>query len=219
MIRKHGAGRRRAAALLPLAATLLAWAALGCRSTGERRAVGAGGLLEGPTRWLMLPEEEKEVRRLRTPREAVAFVETFWRKRDPDPDSPGNELSKSFYERVAAADRLYTERGVRGSLTERGRALILLGPPPVLRYGQKKVPLWEPGRPGSKPAVRTREMVTETWVYPLPDAAPRLAAWLAESGEEPGPEIVLVFAVEPRRTYLIDGETYLQAAVRAAVRN
>ena len=136
---------------------LLAGLALACRSTPVRTASPSGvGLDEGPTRWLMLPDEQRKFRRLQTTREAVDFIETFWRRRDPDPNVPGNEFSKTFYERVEAADRLYTEGATRGSLTDRGRALVLLGPPPILRYGQKKVPAWDPGKPGAPSAVQTR---------------------------------------------------------------
>ncbi len=154
--------RWRLAAALPLLAGL----AVACRSVPVRSTSTSGvGLDQGPTRWLMLPEEQRKYRRLRTTRETVDFIEDFWRRRDPDPNVPGNELSKIFYERVEAADRLYGEGGSRGSLTERGRALILLGPPPILRYSQKRVPAWDPGKPGAPSAVETRTLSLESWVY------------------------------------------------------
>jgi GWxTD domain-containing protein len=171
---------------------------------------------DGPTRWLMLPDEQRQYRRIHSTRDQVGFIESFWRRRDPDPNKPGNEFAKLFYERVEAADRLYSEGGVRGSLTDRGRALVLLGPPPLLRYGQKKVPAWEPGRPGSPSNVRSQEIVLESWVYPVGELPPGLAQLVQE--DDPQPEIVLVFAAEPRHTHLIEGEKYLDMAVRAAVR-
>ena len=201
----------RLAAALPLLCGL----ALGCGSAPARPASGVG-LDEGPTRWLMLPEEQRKFRRLHTTREAVDFIEAFWSRRDPDPHTPGNEFSKTFYERVEAADRLYSEGGTRGSLTDRGRALCLLGPPPVLRYNQKKVPGWDPGRPGAPSAVQTRTLSLESWVYTVQDL-PAAFGQLVEK-EDPRSEIVLVFAVDPRHTYLIEGEKYLEMAVRAAVR-
>lgn len=207
-------GRRLAVAVL----SLVPWLALACRP-GVVRATssGAAGLADGPTRWLMLPEEIRQAERLGTTREAVEFVENFWRRRDPDPDEPGNPFSKTFYERVEAADHLYVDGGQRGSLTDRGRALILLGPPPVLRYSQKRVPAWEPGKPGSRPAIHSRHLVLEIWAYPVADLTPALAQRIAE--EEPGTaEISLSFAVETRRTYLVEGHRYLEYAVKAAVR-
>jgi len=194
---------------------LLSGLAIACGSA-PARPVGGAGLQDGPTRWLMLPDEQRQLRRLRTTREAVDFIESFWRRRDPDPSTPGNEFSKSFYERVEAADRLYSDGGTRGSLTDRGRALILLGPPPVLRFSQKKVPAWDPGRAGTPSAVQTRTLSLETWVYTPEDFAPALQQLLAE--EYPGREIVLVFTVDPRRTYLTEGGEVLETAARAAVR-
>lgn len=204
--------------LAPAALALLPWLAPAC-APGTVRATssGAAGLADGPTRWLMLADELKQSQRLRTTREAVDFVESFWRRRDPDPE-PGNPFAKTFYERVEAADRLYAEGGERGSMTDRGRALILLGPPPVLRYSQKRAPAWEPGKPGNRAIVLSRNLVLEVWVYPLPELPPELAARIAEEEPETA-EISLSFAVESRRTYLIEGHRYLEHAVRAAVRD
>lgn len=200
---------------LATALAALSWLALACQSA-PRRPVGGAGLDEGPTRWLMLPEEQRRYRRLQSTREVVTFIEDFWRQRDPDPDQPGNEFSKTFYERVEAADRLYSDGSARGSLTDRGRALILLGPPPVQRYSQKRVPAWNPGKPGAPPAVQTHTMSLETWVYTVPELPPALRRLIEEDG--PRPEIELVFAVDPRRIYLIEGEELLEMAARAAVR-
>jgi GWxTD domain-containing protein len=207
---------KRARRGLTAALAVLSWLALGCQSAAPRRAGNAAGLDEGPTRWLMLPEEARQYRRLRNTREVVDFVEAFWRRRDPDPATPGNEFAKTFYERVEAADRLYSEGGTRGSLTDRGRALVLLGPPPTLRYGQKKVPAWEPGRAGSPSAVQTHTLPLETWVYPVAELSPALQQILQQ--EDPVPEVVLVFAADPQHTDLIDGERFLEMAARASVR-
>jgi GWxTD domain-containing protein len=202
---------------LATALAVLSSLVLGCRSAPPRRPSTSGaGLDEGPTRWLMLPDEEHQYRRLRTTREVVDFIEEFWRRRDPEPDKPGNPFAKTFYERVEAADGLYSEEGTRGCLTERGRALVLLGPPPVLRYGQKKVPAWSPGHPGAPPAVQTQTLPLETWIYPVSELPPALQQLIRDE-EGPIPEIVLVFTTDPRRTELIDGEKYLKLAARSAV--
>jgi GWxTD domain-containing protein len=198
-------------AVLPL----LSWLALGCGSGAERP--GAGALTDGPTRWLMLPEEARRAQHLRTTRDAVDFVEEFWQRRDPDPALPGNEFAKTFYQRVDAADRLYAEGGVRGSLTDRGRALVLLGPPPILRYSQKRAPTFDPGKPGSRPAIHSRNVVLEIWIYPVKDLPAAFVQHLANGGEPPE-EIALTFLVGTRHTELTDGEKYLEMAAEAAVR-
>jgi GWxTD domain-containing protein len=210
MAEGNRAGWRLAAAL-----AVLSWLPLGCQSAAPRHSANGAGLDEGPTRWLMLPDEVRQYRRLQNAREVVDFIEAFWRRRDPDPDVPGNPFAKTFYERVEAADRLYSDGGVRGSLTPRGRALCLLGPPPVMRYGQKKVPAFSPGHPGSPSGVQTQALPVETWVYPAADLPPALQQLLQQDGAA---EIVLVFATDPDQTDLIDGEKFLTMAARAAVR-
>jgi GWxTD domain-containing protein len=205
------AGWRLAAIL-----AVLSWLPLGCQSAAPRHPVNGAGLDEGPTRWLMLPEEAKQYRRLRTAREEVDFIEAFWSRRDPDPNTPGNEFAKAFNERVEAADRLYSDGGVRGSLTPRGRALVLLGSPPVMRYGQKKVPAFNPGHPGSPSAVQTHSLPMESWVYPVEDLPPAFQQLLQKDG--PVKEIALVFTTDPEHTDLIDGEEFLEMAARAALR-
>ncbi len=120
---------------------------------------------------------------------------------------------------MEAADRLYAEGGRRGSLTDRGRALILLGPPPLLRYGQRHVPAWEPGHSSSQPSFRARLVAVETWIYPLAELSPELAAQLeaADAAGETGAELVFL-ADAPHHTRLVEGERVLELAARALVR-
>ena len=174
--------RVRAEARMGRRCRLLSCLALGCRRGGDRPpSAGAGGLTEGPTRWLMLPDECHQADRLRTSREAVDFVEKFWQRRDPDPEQPGNEFSKTFYQRVEAADHLYGEGGVRGSLTDRGRALDpprsaadpALQPAALshLRAGQAE-------RAAGHPVA---QLVLEIWVYPVSGLPPDLVQRLGET--------------------------------------
>jgi len=207
------------ASALPLLAGLAGivglW--LGCSSlVHSKEPVAVQSLTDGPTRWIMLPDEEKQARRLRTNREAIAFIEEFWRRRDPDPQKPGNPFVQTFNERVEAADRLYGEGVERGSLTDRGRALVLLGPPPRLSYSQKPVPAWEPGHSGGRPQIETKNLAVETWTYTEADLPPRLVELL--KGEGRPAEIALVFAVEANHTTLMDGAKLLELAARATVR-
>jgi GWxTD domain-containing protein len=166
----------------------------------------------------MLPEEARQVRELRTGRDTAEFLDAFWRRRNPDPDGTVNECARRFRERVLAADRLYAEDGRRGSLTDRGRALVLLGPPPLLRYGQRHIPSWEPGGSGAGPSTHSRLVAVETWIYSLADLSPRLAALLAAEPAAPAASAVLVFLAEsPRHTRLLEGEHILALAARALV--
>jgi GWxTD domain-containing protein len=165
-----------------LCAALLATALLATACTAEPAPASApaADLVGGPLRWLMLPEELRHARRLTTSREALDFLEAFWSRRNPDPSQPVNDCARLFHERVEAADHLYAEEDRRGSLTDRGRALILLGPPPVLRYGQRRLQILEPGHTVAAPFLRSRLVAVETWVFPTADLAPPLQRLLAD---------------------------------------
>lgn len=194
--------------------SVLGWS-LACHGAGSPRAsAGARLWIEGPVQWLMLPEEVKAFRNLEGPREVVAFIDSFWHRRDPTPGEAGNSFRRTFQERSEAADQLYGEAGRRGSLTDRGRALILLGAPSLLRYRQVPVPVLDPGgRQG--PERRKRWMTQEIWVYAPRDLPPALLQ-LLPAGEEDG-EIALVFIAEKSRTYMVEGEKICELAAQAAV--
>lgn len=56
------------------------------------------------------------------------FIEEFWRKRDPDPDTEENEFKTEFYSRIEYANKRFKE-GPPGWKTDRGRIYIYMGPP------------------------------------------------------------------------------------------
>ncbi len=73
---------------------------------------------EEKSTFLHLPDSEK-------PR----FIEEFWKRRDPDPETEENEFKKEYFERIKKADELFFGEGRPGWLTDRGRVYILFGPP------------------------------------------------------------------------------------------
>ncbi len=85
--------------------------------------------LEGPAQWIATKEEKKAFAKVTSEGEAKAWVELFWARRDPDLNTPINEFKLDFEQRVAAADKLFTSEKRRGALSDRGRALIVLGRP------------------------------------------------------------------------------------------
>src|SRR5207253_10095137 len=84
---------------------------------------------DGPVRFLMTSEERHNFSRLADPVSRSEYVTTFWKKRDPRPETPENELRDEFDKRVAFADSRFTQGETAGSLTDRGMVFILLGPP------------------------------------------------------------------------------------------
>lgn len=205
-------GRDRLRAVLGAAALVMCLAA--CYSASGRTP--AAGWADGPVQWLLLPEEQRQFRRQRNAREAVLFIELFWRRRDPDPTDPGNETLELFHERVQAADRLYAEEDQRGSLTDRGGALILLGPPPILRYGQEALDRSLPASANFDLPPAAVSVTTERWEYPM-DSLSQSMLELLEEGERQQP-VVLVFQERGRSTRLVEGRRFLDIAAQASVR-
>lgn len=84
---------------------------------------------KGPVQFLMTPDEVKQWNALQTDAEADAFIALFWARRDPTPGTPANEFRDEFEARVAAADKNFSTNTVAGSLSDRGKILILFGTP------------------------------------------------------------------------------------------
>ena len=188
----------------------------GCTGTADLPG-SARAWIEGPVRWLVLPEEARRFRRLSTSAEVLAFIEDFWRRRDPDPDTPGNTVAQRFFERVQAADLLYSGEGAPGSLTDRGRTLILLGSPSVLRYTQRSAPTWQPGGVRGGRAAATERLRIEVWGYEAADLPEPLLARLEERGT--GYPVEVTYVEEGRATILVSGEELLEEAARSLVRD
>ncbi|HEX2163167.1 MAG TPA: GWxTD domain-containing protein [Thermoanaerobaculia bacterium] len=88
---------------------------------------------EGPASWLMTPDEEAAWQRVASDEEAEQLVRLFWARRDPTPDTDLNEARRDFEQRVAYADQQWTTDETPGAMSDRGRVLILLGPPKRLQ--------------------------------------------------------------------------------------
>lgn len=63
------------------------------------------------------------------PSEREYFIEEFWKRRDPTPDTERNEYKDAYFKRIEEASRLFSDAGGKGWLEDRGRVYILLGPP------------------------------------------------------------------------------------------
>ncbi len=81
-------------------------------------------------RYLIGKQERKTFLNLTSDEERKAFIKEFWEKRDPDPQTEVNEFKEVYFERIDQANQLF---GKNGWITDRGRVLILLGPPETKR--------------------------------------------------------------------------------------
>lgn len=92
--------------------------------------------LQGPwKKWLnedvvyIITDEEKQAfKQLKTDEEREQFVEQFWQRRDPTPDTEENEFKEEHYRRIAYANDHYAS-GIPGWKTDRGMIYIKYGPP------------------------------------------------------------------------------------------
>jgi len=68
--------------------------------------------------FLEVPNDEKK-----------AWIEEFWKQRDPDPGTEENELKMVYFNRIEQATEMFRTEPEPGWMTDRGRIYILLGPP------------------------------------------------------------------------------------------
>lgn len=78
--------------------------------------------------YIITDEERKAFSRLQTDEERQQFIEQFWFRRDPTPDTDENEYREEHYRRIAYANDRFAS-GVPGWKTDRGRIYIAYGPP------------------------------------------------------------------------------------------
>ena len=84
--------------------------------------------LEKDVTYIITEEERKAFKKLATDDEREKFIEEFWRRRDPDPDTDENEFKEEYYERVAYANEHFAS-GIPGWKSDRGRIWIMYGKP------------------------------------------------------------------------------------------
>jgi len=77
---------------------------------------------------IMSSEENKIWKHLPDAESRKEFIQDFWDKRNPDPDSQDNNFRIEFESRIDYANRHFKEGGL-GMNTDRGRVYIFLGPP------------------------------------------------------------------------------------------
>ena len=110
------------------------------RPTSEKqRAKNARGLkqelsktykkwLEEDVVWIITDEERAAFKQLSNDEERDNFIEAFWQRRDPTPDTEENEYKEEHYQRIAYSNEHFAA-GVPGWKTDRGRIYIVYGKP------------------------------------------------------------------------------------------
>jgi len=78
--------------------------------------------------WIITDEEARAFKQLSNDEERDAFIEQFWLRRNPNPDSPENEFREEHYRRIAYANEHFAA-GKPGWKTDRGHIYIAYGKP------------------------------------------------------------------------------------------
>ncbi|MEE9264639.1 MAG: GWxTD domain-containing protein, partial [Vicinamibacteria bacterium] len=93
-------------------------------------------LSKSDKRWLerevaaVITEEEIEIfKELDSGKDRKLFKELFWVRRDPSPMTLENEIKEEIERRMVTANRQFRERGLKGSVTDRGKIFLVLGSP------------------------------------------------------------------------------------------
>lgn len=84
---------------------------------------------DGPPGFLLTKKERKEWKKVTNNAAAERFIELFWARRNPEPTNSFNAFKADFEARVRFADENFGYGDRRGSLSDRGRVLILMGRP------------------------------------------------------------------------------------------
>jgi GWxTD domain-containing protein len=79
--------------------------------------------------YIINDQERAAFKRLPTDEEREHFIEQFWLRRDPTPDTVRNEFKEEHYRRIAYANQHYADAHIAGWKTDRGRIYITYGPP------------------------------------------------------------------------------------------
>src|SRR5579862_4489351 len=77
--------------------------------------------------YIITDEEKTAFKRLATDEEREQFIEQFWLRRDPTPDTEENEFKEEHYRRIAYSNDHYAS-GIPGWKSDRGRIYIMYGP-------------------------------------------------------------------------------------------
>src|SRR5216684_3431480 len=82
--------------------------------------------LDEDVAWIITDEERQAFKQLSNDEERDNFIEAFWQRRDPTPDTEENEYEEEHYQRIAYANEHFAA-GIPGWKSDRGRIYIMYG--------------------------------------------------------------------------------------------
>lgn len=94
--------------------------------------------LKEDVRWIITDEERAAFTLLKSDQERDQFIEQFWRRRDPTPETPLNEFKQEHYQRLLYANQHFATPDTPGWRTDRGRIYIVYGKPDGVTSAYKR---------------------------------------------------------------------------------
>ena len=111
--------------------------------------------------YIITDAERKAFLELQTNEEREQFIEEFWQRRNPDPDSVDNPVKEEHYRRIAYANEHFAS-GIAGWRTDRGRIYIMYGKPDTLESHTQGE---DYERPLDQGGGQTKTYGFEDWTY------------------------------------------------------
>jgi GWxTD domain-containing protein len=84
--------------------------------------------LDEDVRWIITDQERAAFKQLSNDEERDNFIEQFWERRNPTPETTENAYKEEHYRRIAYANEHFSA-GIAGWRTDRGRIYIMYGAP------------------------------------------------------------------------------------------
>ena len=120
--------------------------------------------LDQDVAWIITDEERSAFKQLSNDEERDQFIEAFWQRRDPTPDTIENEFKEEHYRRIAYANEHFAA-GIPGWKSDRGRMYIMYGPADEIEShpsgGSTSAPWKRAG--GQLRPIHSRIGATDTW--------------------------------------------------------
>lgn len=127
---------------------------------------------KSPVRQLMNAEERRRWAELADDAARREFVEEFWKRRDPTPETAANELRQELETRIRFAAEQWTDEERPGVETDRALVFAILGPPSFINVSQlaaeeDAIEALRSGGGASGPTLRSDlgQGRRETWTY------------------------------------------------------
>lgn len=117
--------------------------------------------LDEDVRWIITDEELSAFKKLSNNSERDQFIEQFWQRRDPTPDTAENEFKEEHYRRIAYANEHFAA-GIPGWRTDRGRIYVMYGKPDSIDSHPMGGPYQRPAEEGGG---ETETFPFEVWRY------------------------------------------------------